>query len=104
MPFSNWCAAKPAGATGWCTCFRRCSLGASSIWLEEHRVTLRRKWALHGWGNWGRPAGLAIFLAALLSSAVGAAEAGAGSRSATAPLAVKVLVINLFSLEAAPWI
>lgn len=44
---------------------------------------------------------MALLLAALLSSLAGAREpAVAGA----APLAVKVLVINLFSLEAAPWL
>ena len=42
-----------------------------------------------------------FLLTALLSSLAGAAELPAAG---TAPLAVKVLVINLFGLEAAPWI
>lgn len=43
----------------------------------------------------------AFLLTALLSSLVGAAGPPV---AVTTPLAVKVLVINLFSLEAAPWI
>jgi purine nucleoside permease len=44
---------------------------------------------------------IALLLTALLWSLAGAAEAPV---AVTTPLAVKVLVINLFSLEAAPWI
>lgn len=43
---------------------------------------------------------MALLLTALLSSLAGAAEAAPPA----APLAVKVLVINLFALEAGPWI
>src|SRR5271165_5705260 len=44
---------------------------------------------------------MALLLTALLSSVAGAARPPV---TGPAPLAVKVLVINLFGLEAAPWI
>jgi purine nucleoside permease len=54
-------------------------------------------------GTWGLRGSVAIVLMALLASTVGAGESRAAPTRA-APLHVKVLVINLFSLEAAPWI
>jgi purine nucleoside permease len=56
--------------------------------------------------RWPRAARLAGALSALLAAAtVGAARAEPGSAGpVAAPLAVKVLVINMFAPEAAPWI
>ncbi len=62
-------------------------------------MTKRSRWR----GTRGWRGGVAIGLMALLASRAGAGESGLAPTRA-APLHVKVLVINLFSLEAAPWI
>jgi len=62
-----------------------------------------RKWSSRWWGRGGRCGSTAIVMTALLTGAAGAAQ-GAAAPTRGAPMPVKVLVINLFGIEAAPWI
>ncbi len=67
------------------------------------RATVMREWWSRWRGAWGRGGGSVLVLMVLFADQAGAAPSTTAPTRAQ-PIAVKVLIINLFSLEAAPWI
>src|SRR5579862_5114285 len=55
------------------------------------------------WKTWRRCSSMTVLLTTLLLGRAGAGESARVTPPVTTPLPVKVLVINLFGLEAAPW-